>query len=78
MLTQDNEALRHEVEMYTSVSVPLEAKLRTTITRVGRPPHPITGATVEEPNHIVAREPQTKETVTALISKLLKVTVKNR
>ncbi|KAI0820002.1 hypothetical protein BC628DRAFT_1399853 [Trametes gibbosa] len=34
----DNDELRHELGLYKSVAVPLEAKPRTTITRVGRVP----------------------------------------
>jgi hypothetical protein len=33
-----NDDLRHELDMYKSVVVPIENKPRTNITRIGRPP----------------------------------------
>ena len=37
-LVNDNDDLRHELDMYTSVAVPLQSKARTTVTRVTRVP----------------------------------------
>jgi hypothetical protein len=37
-VTAGNEELRHELDMYKSVMVPIDEKPRTNITRVGRVP----------------------------------------
>ena len=37
-LINENDDLQHELDMYTSVAVPLQSKARTTVTRVTRVP----------------------------------------